>query len=454
MKILKSSLFFRFFCALVLASVFFGARSAVAHKVTTDDTAAEDVVDAPADRKQDVLREFVEHAAVHFEGAQSFEQAAQLFNGFRNEKSWNYGGIYIVLLTARGGVYVHPNRELEDQDWSALLDEKENNVGGQFLNAADRGGDFVMYYGQGDQSSRVSYALPVVNPSVPLSNPNNPARQKFILLGGFDQEHGFPDAPYDPEQGIKLRNVSEMSGAEQNFISFSVIPGVHAENVTKEDDPERRKEVLRMFVGDALSFFLDAVGGSLPTALEGEEVEVDVIQLRRVFRLENGPWRHRSTYIYIMDERGNVIFNGANRGIEQTNLLQSQDSTLVDTIERIIAAAKMPGGGFVNYNWNDPEDPNDDPRGGGAGGTSPKLGFAEAVSLDRDDHLSPVYVFGSGIYLGSQSDDGDGACAIAGAGNTLEGTVFNLFLLVSALFLAVSSERHLTGRRKERRQSL
>ena len=133
MKILKSSLFFRFCCALALASVFFGARPAVAHEGTTDAATAEDVARATADIKQDVLKEFVEHAAEHFEGAQSFEQAAQLFNGFRNERSWKYEGIYIVLLTARGGVYVHPNRELEDQDWSALPDEKRNNVGAQFL---------------------------------------------------------------------------------------------------------------------------------------------------------------------------------------------------------------------------------------------------------------------------------------------------------------------------------
>ena len=362
----------------------------------------------------------------------SNRQPSSLMGFGEKEGSWNYGGIYIVLLTARGGVYVHPNRELEDQDWSALPDEQGKNVGKQFLSVGEgEEGDFVPYYRDGDQNTEMSYVHPVVNPSVPLSNPSAPDRQKFILLGGFDLEHGFPDPPYDHEQGPKLHGQD-----------VSIFPEVRAEDVTKEDDPKRREEKLRQFVREAIHFFLDAL----------DTGEVDVIQLRRVFRIEKpGPWRDGSTYIYIMDERGNVIFNGANRKIEHTNLLQSQDSTLVDTIQKIIAAAKMPGGDFVEYNWNDPADPNDDPPGGGAGGTSPKLGFAEAVSLDRYDHLSPVYVFGSGIYLGSQ---GDGACAIAGAGNTLESTVFNLFLLVSALFLAVSSKRHLTGRRKEQRQNL
>ena len=430
MKILKSSLFFRFFCVLVLASVFFGTRPAVAHKGTTDEATAGDVAGADDMERDAVLMRFVEHAAEHFAGAQSFEQAAELFDGFRNEESWNYEGIYIVLLTARGGVYVHPNRELEDQDWSALLDEEGKNVGVEFLRVGEgEEGAFVPYSREGDQNPEMmSYAFPVVNPFVPLSHPSAPDRQKFILLGGFDQEHGFPPPSYDPDQNIKLHSRDD----------FDTNPSIDAEEVMD-------KARLKQFVGDAIRVFLRAL----------DTGQIDVIQLRRVFRLDDGPWRHVATYIYIMDERGNVIFNGANRDIEQTNLWDFTPPDSSDTfIQRIIAVAKMPGGGFVDYNWDDPGITGDEPPGGGAGGTSPKVGFAEAASLDPHDHLSPVYVFGSGLYLGSQDDDGDGACAIAGAGNTLEGTVFNLFLLVSALFLAVSSKRHLTGRRKAQRQNL
>ena len=68
--------------------------------------------------------------------------------------------------------------------------------------------------------------------------------------------------------------------------------------------------LLKLFVEEASHFFLKA--SNLP--------EIDVIQLRELFRTEGGPWRDGSTYIYIMDGRGNVIFNGANRSIEQTNL--------------------------------------------------------------------------------------------------------------------------------------
>ena len=138
---------------------------------------------------------------------------------------------------------------------------------------------------------------------------------------------------------------------------------------------EEDRELLKLFVEEASNFFLRA--SSRP--------EIDVIQLRRLFRIEGGPWRDGSTYIYIMDERGNVIFNGANRSIEQTKLWDLEDNGDY-FIRRIIAAAKTRDehggfvGGFVEYNWNDPEDPNDDPPGGGAGGTSPKLAYAKSRS--------------------------------------------------------------------------
>ena len=139
-------------------------------------------------------------------------------------------------------------------------------------------GDFVPYYREGDQNPEMSYVRPVVNPSVPLSNPSAPDRQKFILLGGFDQEHGFPDPPYDPEQGIKLHG----QDFPANFLEYRL-------KMTEEGDPERREEGLRQFVRDAIHFFLTALDGG----------EVDVIQLRRLFRLDDGPWRHRlHLYLY------------------------------------------------------------------------------------------------------------------------------------------------------------
>ena len=125
-------------------------------------------------------------------------------------------------------------------------------------------------------------------------------------------------------------------------------------------------------------------------------------------------------------------------------MLQSQDSALVDTIQRLIAASEKENEDerFVEYNWDNPAIDGDSPPGGGAGGSSPKLGYVETLAIPG---VPQVFIFGSGLYLGSDTPetdtDDDGACAIAGDGNTTQNTIFNLFLVMSVLFLAVSFKR-------------
>ena len=216
-----------FCCALALAGVFSSVRTAVAH----EGTMAKDVAEAADDRERsELLEKFVKDAAYHLGITSTLEQATEIFNDFRKEGYWKYKDTYLILLTGPatctpdealdidcilflprgGGVYVHPNRELEDQDWSKLLDEdgELNNVGKEFL-AADEDGDFVMYYGQDDQSPRVSYALSFAGlSSIPLTNPTAPERQRFVLVGGFNLEDGVEPAPINISQGrIKLGTV-------------------------------------------------------------------------------------------------------------------------------------------------------------------------------------------------------------------------------------------------------
>ena len=80
-------------------------------------------------------------AAYHLGITSTLEQATEIFNDFRKEGYWKHKDTYLILLTGPatctpdealdiglfdsgflppgGGVYVHPNRELEDQDWSS-----------------------------------------------------------------------------------------------------------------------------------------------------------------------------------------------------------------------------------------------------------------------------------------------------------------------------------------------
>ena len=391
-----------FFCSVLgLLGVFSYTFPAFAHQDDTHSppspipltTTASDVTN------DFTLQTFVGHAAAHLLSVTTFAEATELVDEFRKMGDWNDGSTYLVLLTGSGGVQAHmDNRELEDEDWSMLVDSQGNTVGEDFLNVASQNGDFVDYYNDGDKRS---YAIPFTDPFT---------MQPYILVGGFDLQPEVVDIPYD-----------QLPGAD------TITPSVTAEEVDT-------KEELKMFVKGAIEFFGSALA----------DPEIDLVKTRKLFRAEDGPWRHVSTYIWIMDDKGNVIFNGGNRNIEQTNLLRGQDQTLVDIIERLIEASKNTEEDkrFVNYDWDDPAIEGDEAPGG-AGGSSPKLGYVEP--FPNPSNPSQIFIFGSGLYLETETPEmetsDDGGCAISGTRNTTQSSLFNLFLVMSVLFLAVSFKR-------------
>ena len=422
MKILRSMVLF---CSvLVLFGVFAYMFPAFAHQ---DDPHPEAVPNiAPltsiaSDVTDDhTLRDFVGHAAVHLAGVTTFAEATELVDEFRKMGDWNDGSTYLVLLTGSGGVQAHmDNRELEDEDWSMLEDDRGNMVGQGFLSVPPLTGGFVDYHNDGDKRS---YAIPFTDPFT---------MQPYILIGGFDLQPEVDKVPYE-----------QLPGAD------TVTPSITAEEVDT-------REELKMFVKTAIDFFDRALA----------DPEIDLVKTRKLFRAEDGPWRHVSTYIWIMDDEGNVIFNGGNRNIEQTNLLRGQNQTLVDIIERLVEASKKTEEDerFVNYDWDDPAIEGDEAPGGGAGGSSPKLGYVEP--FPNPFNPSQIFIFGSGLYLGPETPEmetpemetpemetpemetpemetpDDGGCAISGTRNTTQSSLFNLFLVMSVLFLAVSFKR-------------
>ena len=405
------------FCVLGLVGAFsFHAPPASSHgsgdhmmKVTASDVSDDQT-----------LGEFVKHAAAHLSEAMTFSETLGILNEFRDDEGeWNNGSTYLILLTGEGGVYVHSkNRELEDQDWFQLEDDAGKNVGQEFLKQQ---GGLVTY------SAGKAYAHPFTASIVPFSHQSQGT--KFVLLGGFTyeppvirQKKSYEDVVadlVDPGHAGQI-DPSPTKKARQ-------IGSAEKEDGEKKTEDERKVE-LKAFVEEAINLFTAAI--ALP--------EIDPVRLRTIFRLDNGPWRYVSTYIYIMDEKGNVIFNGANRNIEQTNLLN--DPNVGEDIARLIAAAKMPGGGFVNYNWEDPAVVGDGEQHGGAGGDSPKLGFTKLVSSNTKDKDSPpFYIFGSGIYLGPSEDDG--GCAISGTANSAKGNLIGMLIVISAILSVVFVRR-------------
>lgn len=425
MKNIKNSIFFC--CILALGSVFSYVSPAAAH---SDEPHEDSALTATASDVSDgqTLENFVKHAAAHLRESRTFEEATRLLYEFRNpEGDWNSGSTFLVLLTRGGGVYIHAgNRNLEDQDWSGLADASGKNVGEMFL---DQEEGFVEYQGS-DGTPKRSYSFQFSAPSVPLSSPFAPGRQGFVLIGGFDYE------PPTVSDKVSYEQLAE----RYNLRQFS--PTVQARDVNN-------RENLVQFVEEAISFFTRALaaggGGNITTGGDNAGSDIDIVLLRRMFRLEGGPWRHVSTYAYIMDDKGNVIFNGANRNIEQTNILDSaaDDLDLLEALQELIDVGKR-GGGFVEYDWDDPNVVGDEPEDGGPGGSSPKLGYAKAVQINKDDKdAEPIhYIFGSGIYLPRQTSESGGGCTIsAQAGNTPQSALLNLFLVLSGIFSFVLIRR-------------
>ncbi|MCY4262170.1 MAG: cache domain-containing protein [Candidatus Dadabacteria bacterium] len=392
------------FCVLgLLAAVSFHSFPASAHE--SDKHTLTAMVSDVSDDK--TLKELVEHAAAHLSEATTFSDTLGTLNAFRNEMAqWNDGSTYLVLLTGNGGVYVHSrNRELEDQDWSQLQDADGKNVGQEFLK-----GGLVTY------SAGKAYAHPFKASVVPFANTRESQGSQFVLVGGFD---------YEPREKTDKRSYEDVV-KELVDSGISLEPTKKARQIgsaEKEDGEkkteEERKQELKAFVEEAILLFTGAI--VLP--------EIDPVRLRSIFRLDNGPWRYISTYIYIMDGNGNVIFNGANRNIEQTNLLADPD--VGEDIARLIAAAEMPGGGFVNYNWENPAITGDGEQHGGPGGDSPKLGYTKLYRTDKDNPSAPVYIFGSGIYLGQSEDDG--GCALSGTADSKQDAFIVMLIVVFAM---------------------
>lgn len=328
----------------------------------------EDVcVVSEVDGDEEKLKKFVECAARNIASSQNFGETLNLLEEFRDsEGDWNDGSTYLVLLTGRGGVYFHAeDREAEDLEWSRVL---SCEGGRSVLNTQE--GCFIEYEGE-----RNGYAHPFSASSVPFVH----SEGGFVLLGGFD---GTPEGGALP---------GKIDG-----------PSTEAGKVDTDEE-------LREFVGEG--------GRALMVAIM--DSGVDPAQLRGILR-DEGPWRKGDVHVYIMDETGRVIFDGADREREQKD--ESAKRYVRDLINRAgEEVVEYMEGGFL------------------------RRGYAVRVESPVDEEgNSHVYVVGSEYRvkeppvmegeMPGAGDSGGGGCAVGGNGS---GAVLGLFLVALALLLKV-----------------
>ena len=298
----------------------------------------------------------------------TLEGASYIQCRVREEGSpWRSGSTYLVFLTPDGRVFEHAKamalsgRLLKPEIYGAILHAlgidpahlaNPAAAGAAFAAAATgNGGSFNVPNVPGASGYAVFYAA---NPQVPR-----------VLLAGFD--------------------IDESHVAEEE-IDFGD-PDITAAEVVD-------RETLKAFVTESIEYISSILETGGPAAIS---------KARIALRDPNGPWRHGSVYLYALERTTNItMFHGAfpDRYEYRPLVPIARDAVTGKLVlpQVLEAAESSPEGGFLEYHFDDPTDPNDS-------ADTPKVGYARTftTTVRRIDgaEFTLNFVVGSGFYLNS-----------------------------------------------------
>ncbi len=316
-------------------------------------------------------------------GQSTLERAAYIGCLTRQDDGiWRSGSTYIVSLTPDGRVFIHAKdkalsgRLLNPVIYGAILSglgvsrrDLANMTSPDPATAAQAFGA-VMGKLMQEPAGAFDATTPIPNLSTGIPGASGHAgvyfslgfKSPIVILAGFD--------------------LNETHVAEEAF-DFGD-PSVTARDVVD-------RGTLKAFVEEAMTYFRAAYESGGISAIS---------KVRTAFRDPNGPWRHGSVYLYILDRTSNtILLHGA---FPNRFELQPLVATVRDVVSghlvlpQVIEAAKgNPEGGFVQYFFDDPTDHTDS-------ADIPKVGYARefAVELQRPDGstVSADIIVGSGFY--------------------------------------------------------
>ena len=375
---------------LVLAGVFSNAPPAIADcplppgvtPPADPSVTAQQVEDGSA-TLMDFALAVRERSREYAQGAATVEQGLHIACIIRQDDGiWRSGSTYIVSLTLDGRVYIHA---------------KNMALSGRLLNP-------VIY-------GAILFALGV-SPT-DLTNLASPdpavAAQAFgAVLGTLSQE---PDGAFDattPIPGLSP-GIPGASGHAAVYVSpnlgapilllagFDLNESHLAQEEIDYGDPTITardvvdRETLKTFVTEAGNYFLEILKTGDAAAAS---------RARVALRDPNGPWRHGSVYLYVLDIVSNVItFHAAFPDkYEYRPLVPTVHDAVTGEfiLPQVIEAAKSdPEGGFVEYYFDDPTDDTDS-------ADIPKVGYAREFAAEirrADGSTVPAdFIVGSGFY--------------------------------------------------------
>ena len=321
-----------------------------------------------------------ERSREHSQQAMAVEQGQYIGCIIRQEGSpWRSGSTYIITLTLDGRVYIHA---------------KDMSLSGRLLNPLIYAEILVaLGVSPTDLANLASpdpgtAALALQAVSAALSQEPDGAFDATVPIPGAS---GHAAVYVSPELGaapiVLLAgfdlNESHLVSIDDETIDYGD-PTITARDVVDE-------ETLKAFVTQAGEFFLEIMSTGDAAAAS---------KARIAFRDPNGPWRHGSVYIAVLQPSTNLIlFHGAfpdRFELRQAGISRDAvtEELIVDQLLR--AANSGPEGDFWEYHFDDPADDTDS-------ADIPKVGYARVFSGQLPGPggttISTDFIINSGFYL-------------------------------------------------------
>ena len=323
-----------------------------------------------------------ERSREHAQQATTAQQGQYIGCIIRQEGSpWRSGSTYIVTLTPDGRVFVHA---------------KNMALSGRLLNP--------LIYAEILSALGVS---PTDLANLASPDPGTAALALQAVFATLSQE---PDAPFDattpipdirpgipgasgyaavynsPELGAPIVLLAGFDLNASHLVEEDIDHGDPA--ITAADVVGRR--TLKAFVTQAGEFFLELMSTGDAAAAS---------QARIALRDPEGPWRHGSVYLYVLDVQNNIVlFHATEPDLFELQPLvgTARDGRTGELIlPRVLAAAKSnPEGNFVEYHYDDPADDSDS-------ADIPKVGYAREFTgeINAGGRILPAdFIVGSGFY--------------------------------------------------------
>ena len=380
---------------LVLAGAFFVARPALAQTEpgcplppdwTPPPVTAEQVENGSA-----TLEEFALAARDVFRSQTqvitTLEQATYLGCIVRQEGSaYRSGSTYLIQLTPDGRVFIHSKA-------MALSGRLLNPlIYGSILSALGVPLTDLVNLASPDSATVAEATAAVFNTLMQEPAAAFDATASMLGLPGIRGASGHAAVYVSATFGLPIVLLAGFDLDESHLAEEDIDYGDPA--ITAKDVVDR--ETLKAFVTEAGNYFL--------TFQESGDIAAPA-KAKVALRDPNGPYRHGSVYLYVLDTVSNVIlFHGA---FPDRHELRPLVATVRDVVTgelilpQVIAAAKSdPEGGFVEYYFDDPTDDTDS-------ADIPKVGYAREFTGEFDAGgrvLQINFIVGSGFY-GSAPED-------------------------------------------------